>query len=137
MCLAVVALPHVISCGSPCRPLPQLHHLANISFCMGALRLTCACCARCHLPYRCILLNEAYAVLMDEQQRAAYDQQLDVALQDQEDGYTGEPAFCAPEGFALLGGGWPASHTACPPASQRQSSPKTKSWVRQARQPIK
>ncbi|GAB4820064.1 hypothetical protein N2152v2_007110 [Parachlorella kessleri] len=38
----------------------------------------------------CILLNEAYSVLMDEDMRAAYDQQLDVALQDQEDGFTGE-----------------------------------------------
>lgn len=26
---------------------------------------------------------------MDEQQRQLYDQQLDVALQDEEDGYTG------------------------------------------------
>lgn len=37
----------------------------------------------------CILLNEAYSVLMDDQQRTIYDQQLDTALQDEEDGYTG------------------------------------------------
>ena len=38
---------------------------------------------------------QAYSVLMDEAQRGLYDQQLDVALQDQEDGYTGRS-----------GGGW-------------------------------
>lgn len=39
----------------------------------------------------CILLNEAYEVLMDPQQRSAYNSDLDRALADEDDGYTGEP----------------------------------------------
>lgn len=39
----------------------------------------------------CILLNEAYEVLTNPVARRAYDAQLEVALQDQNDGYTGKP----------------------------------------------
>lgn len=38
----------------------------------------------------CILLNEAYNTLSKPKARKAYDQQLEVALKDHEDGYTGE-----------------------------------------------
>ncbi|KAL4422817.1 hypothetical protein ABPG75_009014 [Micractinium tetrahymenae] len=38
----------------------------------------------------CILLNEAYEVLMDPEQRTAYNAELDAALADEDDGYTGE-----------------------------------------------
>lgn len=39
----------------------------------------------------CILLNEAYEVLMDEDARRKYNAQLETALADEEDLYTGEP----------------------------------------------
>jgi ferredoxin len=39
----------------------------------------------------CILLNEAYEVLSDPEQRRAYNHALDEALADELDGYTGEP----------------------------------------------
>lgn len=39
----------------------------------------------------CILLNEAYEVLMDPESRTAYNAELDAALADEDDGYTGEP----------------------------------------------
>ena len=39
----------------------------------------------------CILLNEAYVVLSDPEQRSAYNKELDEALQLEDDGYTGEP----------------------------------------------
>eukprot|EP00892_Ulva_mutabilis_P009004 jgi/Ulvmu1/6476/UM003_0107.1 len=38
----------------------------------------------------CILLNEAYNTLSNSRARRAYDKQLEVALKDQEDGYTGK-----------------------------------------------
>lgn len=38
----------------------------------------------------CILLNEAYEVLSNPAARQAYDAQLEVALRDEEDGYTGK-----------------------------------------------
>jgi DnaJ-class molecular chaperone len=50
----------------------------------------------CHPDYMgdvghdiCILLNEAYETLMDEGARAAYNAQLETALADEDDGYTG------------------------------------------------
>jgi ferredoxin len=45
----------------------------------------------------CILLNEAYTVLYDPDQRREYNQALDEALADESDGYTGEPLskWCA------------------------------------------
>jgi curved DNA-binding protein CbpA len=50
----------------------------------------------CHPDYMgdrghniCILLNEAYETLMDESARAAYNAQLETALADEDDGYTG------------------------------------------------
>ena len=39
----------------------------------------------------CILLNEAYEVLSDAEQRREYNRALDEALADEQDGYTGEP----------------------------------------------
>ena len=39
----------------------------------------------------CILLNEAYEVLSDPDQRREYNRALDEALADEQDGYTGEP----------------------------------------------
>lgn len=39
----------------------------------------------------CVLLNEAYEVLSDPQQRQLYNAELDAALADEDDGYTGEP----------------------------------------------
>jgi ferredoxin len=39
----------------------------------------------------CIILNEAYEVLSDPEQRRAYNHALDEALADELDGYTGEP----------------------------------------------
>jgi curved DNA-binding protein CbpA len=39
----------------------------------------------------CIILNEAYEVLSDPEQRRAYNHDLDEALADELDGYTGEP----------------------------------------------
>lgn len=39
----------------------------------------------------CVLLNEAYMVLSDPMSRLKYNAQLDQALQDQEDDYTGKP----------------------------------------------
>ncbi|KIY91483.1 hypothetical protein MNEG_16481 [Monoraphidium neglectum] len=55
-------------------------------------------CKECHPDFLgdvghniCILLNEAYEVLMDGTARAAYDSQLEAALADEADGYTGEP----------------------------------------------
>lgn len=39
----------------------------------------------------CILLNEAYTILSDPEQRSSYNRALDEALEDQSDGYTGEP----------------------------------------------
>lgn len=38
----------------------------------------------------CILLNEAYEVLTDPDKRAAYDVQLEQAIRDDEDDYSGE-----------------------------------------------
>lgn len=38
----------------------------------------------------CILLNEAYTVLSDPEQRSEYNRMLDEALEDENDGYTGE-----------------------------------------------
>jgi ferredoxin len=39
----------------------------------------------------CILLNEAYDVLMDPEQRRQYNRALDEALEDEVDGFRGEP----------------------------------------------
>ena len=39
----------------------------------------------------CIILNEAYEVLSDPEQRRAYNHALDEALSDESDGYTGVP----------------------------------------------
>ncbi|GFH15287.1 uncharacterized protein HaLaN_11486, partial [Haematococcus lacustris] len=39
----------------------------------------------------CILLNEAYDVLSDPQQRERYNARLEQALKDEEDDYTGKP----------------------------------------------
>lgn len=39
----------------------------------------------------CILLNEAYEVLSDPEQRREYNRALDEALADEQDGYTGQP----------------------------------------------
>ena len=39
----------------------------------------------------CILLNEAYNVLMDTKGRQQYNALLELALKDAEDDYTGEP----------------------------------------------
>lgn len=39
----------------------------------------------------CILLNEAYEVLSDPEQRRQYNRALDEALADEQDGYTGQP----------------------------------------------
>jgi ferredoxin len=38
----------------------------------------------------CILLNEAYRVLSDPEQRSEYNRMLDEALEDENDGYTGQ-----------------------------------------------
>ena len=38
----------------------------------------------------CILLNEAYTVLSDPEQRSEYNRMLDEALEDENDGYTGQ-----------------------------------------------
>lgn len=45
----------------------------------------------------CILLNEAYSVLSDADQRLEYNRALDEALTDEEDGFSGEPLskWCA------------------------------------------
>lgn len=45
----------------------------------------------------CILLNEAYTVLYDAEQRREYNRALDEALADEGDGFTGEPLskWCA------------------------------------------
>ncbi|GBF99059.1 hypothetical protein Rsub_11830 [Raphidocelis subcapitata] len=55
-------------------------------------------CKECHPDFMgdvghniCILLNEAYEVLMDPDARAKYNAQLEAALADEEDGYSGEP----------------------------------------------
>eukprot|EP00878_Enallax_costatus_P000241 GHUV01000305.1.p1 GENE.GHUV01000305.1~~GHUV01000305.1.p1 ORF type:complete len:287 (+),score=61.61 GHUV01000305.1:1160-2020(+) len=52
----------------------------------------------CHPDYKgdeghniCILLNEAYEVLMDGGARQAYNARLETALADDDDDYTGEP----------------------------------------------
>ena len=39
----------------------------------------------------CVLLNEAYVVLSDPAMRSLYNAQLDAALEDEGDGYTGQP----------------------------------------------
>eukprot|EP01025_Chloroclados_australasicus_P004085 TRINITY_DN10988_c0_g1_i1.p1 TRINITY_DN10988_c0_g1~~TRINITY_DN10988_c0_g1_i1.p1 ORF type:complete len:359 (-),score=41.76 TRINITY_DN10988_c0_g1_i1:208-1284(-) len=39
----------------------------------------------------CILLNEAYETLSNMQLRGAYNAQLEIALRDERDGYTGQP----------------------------------------------
>jgi DnaJ-class molecular chaperone len=64
----------------------------------------------CHPDYMgdrghniCILLNEAYETLMDEGARAAYNAQLETALADEDDGYTGG---C---GVTWGGQGWQAA----------------------------
>ena len=41
----------------------------------------------------CILLNEAYNVLMDSKGRQQYNALLEQALKDAEDDYTGEPSI--------------------------------------------
>ncbi len=42
----------------------------------------------------CILLNEAYTVLMDNRGRQKYNALLELALKDAEDDYTGESCSC-------------------------------------------
>ena len=39
----------------------------------------------------CILLNEAYTILSDPEQRSEYNRVLDEALEDESDGFTGQP----------------------------------------------
>ena len=49
----------------------------------------------------CILLNEAYTVLMDNKGRQKYNALLEVALKDAEDDYTGEPRSGAARHISL------------------------------------
>lgn len=77
--------------------------MGNGPYAPNALRLPCAPLPRappCNvLPPAmcspaghniCVLLNEAYDTLMDGNARAAYNAQLEVALADEKDTYTGE-----------------------------------------------